>query len=66
MTQQGDNWWDKLYDESAPDTAPTVSGDTLDDHFATAPRGPDPKAVPAPEGAAPPGATAGPTPWGAP
>ncbi|WP_329620587.1 protein phosphatase 2C domain-containing protein [Streptomyces sp. NBC_01255] len=48
MTQQGDNWWDKLYDESAPDTAPAVSGDTLDDHFATAPRaatgppGPDP------------------------
>ncbi|MER6096463.1 protein phosphatase 2C domain-containing protein [Streptomyces sp. NPDC001728] len=66
MTQQGDNWWDKLYDDSAPDTAPTVSGDTLDDHFATAPRGPDPKTVPAPEGAAPPGATAGPAPWGAP
>ncbi|MER5706400.1 protein phosphatase 2C domain-containing protein [Streptomyces sp. NPDC002122] len=52
MTQQGDNWWDKLYDESAPDTAPTVSGDTLDDHFASAPRattgppgpGPVPKA----------------------
>ncbi|MEU7511805.1 protein phosphatase 2C domain-containing protein [Streptomyces sp. NPDC042898] len=52
MTQQGDNWWDKLYDESAPDTAPTVSGDTLDDHFASAPRattgppgpGPAPKA----------------------
>ncbi|MFD8973543.1 protein phosphatase 2C domain-containing protein [Streptomyces sp. NPDC059593] len=52
MTQQGDNWWDKLYDESAPDTAPTVSGDTLDDHFASAPRattgppgpGPDPEA----------------------
>ncbi|MER7534045.1 protein phosphatase 2C domain-containing protein [Streptomyces sp. NPDC097704] len=40
MTQQGDNWWDKLYDESAPDTAPTVSGDTLDDHFATTPRAP--------------------------
>ncbi|MGW9451923.1 protein phosphatase 2C domain-containing protein [Streptomyces sp. NPDC055632] len=38
MTQQGDSWWDKLYDESAPDTAPTVSGDTLDDHFATAAR----------------------------
>ncbi|MET9677270.1 protein phosphatase 2C domain-containing protein [Streptomyces sp. NPDC006482] len=37
MTQQGDNWWDKLYDESVPDTAPTVSGDTLDDHFATTP-----------------------------
>ncbi|MFF7441269.1 protein phosphatase 2C domain-containing protein [Streptomyces sp. NPDC008122] len=40
MTQQGDNWWDKLYDESAPYTAPTVSGDTLDDHFATTPRAP--------------------------
>ncbi len=39
MTQQGDsNWWDKLYDESAPDTVPAVSGDTLDDHFATATR----------------------------
>ncbi|MGW8356773.1 protein phosphatase 2C domain-containing protein [Streptomyces wedmorensis] len=38
MTQQGDNWWDKLYDDAAPDTAPTVSGDTLDDHFDTAPR----------------------------
>ncbi|MFE0778415.1 protein phosphatase 2C domain-containing protein [Streptomyces sp. NPDC058861] len=38
MTQQGDSWWDKLYDESAPDTAPTVSGDTLDDHFDTAAR----------------------------
>ncbi|MCX4984240.1 protein phosphatase 2C domain-containing protein [Streptomyces sp. NBC_00572] len=39
MTQQGDdNWWDKLYDESAPDTAPTASGDTLDDHFTTATR----------------------------
>ncbi|WP_314613588.1 protein phosphatase 2C domain-containing protein [Streptomyces stackebrandtii] len=61
MTQQGDNWWDKLYDESAPDTAPTVSGDTLDDHFASAPRattgppgpGPDPKAE-APRTAPPP------------
>ncbi|MFD3533635.1 protein phosphatase 2C domain-containing protein [Streptomyces sp. NPDC058664] len=60
MTQQGDsNWWDKLYDESAPDTAPVVSGDTLDDHFAAAarattgtppPRPPDPpEAAPAPE-----------------
>ncbi|MFE7552462.1 protein phosphatase 2C domain-containing protein [Streptomyces gardneri] len=38
MTQQGDNWWDKLYDESAPDTAPTVPGESLDDHFATATR----------------------------
>ncbi|MFC9793502.1 protein phosphatase 2C domain-containing protein [Streptomyces sp. NPDC127584] len=52
MTQQGDdNWWDKLYDASAPDTAPTASGDTLDDHFTTATRAttglPDP-APPAP------------------
>ncbi|MFB7453682.1 protein phosphatase 2C domain-containing protein [Streptomyces sp. NPDC056194] len=49
MTQQGDNWWDELYDESAPDTAPTVSGDTLDDHFATTPRAPrrdDPPPLP--------------------
>ncbi|MGW8763000.1 protein phosphatase 2C domain-containing protein [Streptomyces sp. NPDC055815] len=38
MTQQGDNWWDKLYDDAAPDTAPTDSGDTLDDHFDTTPR----------------------------
>ncbi|MFF9915754.1 protein phosphatase 2C domain-containing protein [Streptomyces sp. NPDC013457] len=36
MTQQGDNWWDKLYDESAPDTAPTTTGDTLDDRFDSA------------------------------
>ncbi|MFJ2788155.1 MULTISPECIES: protein phosphatase 2C domain-containing protein [unclassified Streptomyces] len=38
MTQHGDSWWDELYDESAPVTAPTVPGDTLDDHFATTPR----------------------------
>ncbi|MEU5920420.1 protein phosphatase 2C domain-containing protein [Streptomyces sp. NPDC047141] len=38
MTQQGDSWWDKLYDESAPDPAPTVPGETLDDHFDTTPR----------------------------
>lgn len=49
MTQQGDNWWDKLYDDAAPDTAPTVSGDTLDDHFDTAPR-----AAPGPPGGTPP------------
>ncbi|MCT4352252.1 protein phosphatase 2C domain-containing protein [Streptomyces sp. Je 1-79] len=36
MTQQGDNWWDKLYDESAPDTAPATTGDTLDDRFDSA------------------------------
>lgn len=60
MTQQGESWWDKLYDESAPDTGPTASGDTLDDRFDTAarattdpppdtksptrPTGPDPRA----------------------
>ncbi|MFB7406234.1 protein phosphatase 2C domain-containing protein [Streptomyces sp. NPDC056202] len=56
MTQQGDdNWWDKLYDESAPDTAPTPSGDTLDDHFTTATR-----ATTGPPGA-PPGPA--PDPW---
>ncbi|MFD3942547.1 protein phosphatase 2C domain-containing protein [Streptomyces sp. NPDC058579] len=38
MTQQGDNWWDKLYDESVPDTAPTATGDTLDDRFDSASR----------------------------
>ncbi|WP_435058909.1 protein phosphatase 2C domain-containing protein [Streptomyces sp. bgisy060] len=38
MTQQGDSWWDKLYDASVPDTAPTASGDTLDEHFDTATR----------------------------
>ncbi|MEU4101143.1 hypothetical protein AB0F16_11190, partial [Streptomyces tanashiensis] len=48
MTQQGDNWWDKLYDESEPDTAPTVSGDSLDDHFDTTPRA-APGRAPAPD-----------------
>ncbi|MBT2444969.1 protein phosphatase 2C domain-containing protein [Streptomyces sp. ISL-36] len=38
MTQQGDSWWDKLYDESAPDTAPNATGDTLDDRFDSASR----------------------------
>ncbi|MFF8828104.1 protein phosphatase 2C domain-containing protein [Streptomyces sp. NPDC015131] len=31
-----DDWWGKLYDEAAPDTAPTASGDTLDDRFRSA------------------------------
>ncbi|MEV4428780.1 protein phosphatase 2C domain-containing protein [Streptomyces sp. NPDC049602] len=61
MTQQGDNWWDKLYDESEPDTAPTVSGDTLDDHFDTAPR-----AVQGPPGPTPPHAPTPPSPPPAP
>ncbi|MEU5218091.1 protein phosphatase 2C domain-containing protein [Streptomyces sp. NPDC020807] len=42
MTQQGDNWWDKLYDETeSPETALTGAADSLDsldDHFATTPR----------------------------
>ncbi|MFE5482474.1 protein phosphatase 2C domain-containing protein [Streptomyces sp. NPDC056527] len=36
MTQQGDNWWDKLYDDAAPDTVPNATGDTLDDRFDSA------------------------------
>ncbi|MEK9524377.1 protein phosphatase 2C domain-containing protein [Streptomyces venezuelae] len=66
MTQQGDdNWWDKLYDASAPDTAPTASGDTLDDHFTTATRAttgpPDraPSAPPAPPAPPNPGPSSG-------
>ncbi|MFE0651202.1 protein phosphatase 2C domain-containing protein [Streptomyces sp. NPDC059534] len=59
MTQQGDNWWDKLYDDAAPDTAPTVTGDTLDDHFDTAARAttvpPDPAPPPGPVTPAGPG-----------
>lgn len=67
MTQQGDNWWDKLYDDAAPDPAPpgpsagTGPGDSLDAHFASAtratagpapePRLPDPVTVPPPPAA---------------
>lgn len=78
MTQQGDdNWWDELYDESAPDTAPAESADTLDDHFTTAARAttgppardpaPPPPAPPPPLPASPP-AVPGPgtAPWEAP
>ncbi|MFF0749463.1 protein phosphatase 2C domain-containing protein [Streptomyces sp. NPDC004267] len=37
MTQQGDtNWWDKLYDESAPDTAPAPTADSLDERYDSA------------------------------
>ncbi|ORT58033.1 protein phosphatase 2C domain-containing protein [Streptomyces sp. CB03238] len=31
-----DDWWDRLYDDTAPDTAPSASGDTLDDRFDSA------------------------------
>ncbi|NEE34724.1 hypothetical protein G3M53_55960, partial [Streptomyces sp. SID7982] len=40
MSQQGekpaaheDDWWRKLYDESAPDTGPGRAADSLDDRF---------------------------------
>lgn len=33
MTQQGDNWWDKLYDASAPDTGPVPTSESLDERF---------------------------------
>ncbi|WP_431037821.1 protein phosphatase 2C domain-containing protein [Streptomyces sp. P6-2-1] len=40
MSQQGDaredDWWDQLYEESAPDTGPDRAADTLDDRFASA------------------------------
>ncbi|MFF0741677.1 protein phosphatase 2C domain-containing protein [Streptomyces sp. NPDC004111] len=47
MSQQGDrrqdaedDWWDRLYDESTPDTGPEPSGKTLDDHFDSTPSAP--------------------------
>ncbi|WP_030760382.1 protein phosphatase 2C domain-containing protein [Streptomyces griseus] len=48
MTQQGDHWWDALYDDAAEDTAPAASGDSLDARFdsatrATAPTAPPPR-----------------------
>ncbi|MFD5323348.1 protein phosphatase 2C domain-containing protein [Streptomyces sp. NPDC127092] len=37
MTQQGDtNWWDKLYDEAAQDTAPAPTPDSLDERYDSA------------------------------
>ncbi|MEV8628647.1 protein phosphatase 2C domain-containing protein [Streptomyces sp. NPDC051079] len=38
MTQQGDNWWDELYDASAADTGPVTTPDSLDDRFDSASR----------------------------
>ncbi|MFF5971291.1 protein phosphatase 2C domain-containing protein [Streptomyces sp. NPDC012769] len=39
MTQQGDtNWWDKLYDAAAPDTAPAPTSDSLDERYDSAAR----------------------------
>ncbi|MEU8622566.1 protein phosphatase 2C domain-containing protein [Streptomyces sp. NPDC048623] len=59
MTQQGDtNWWDKLYDEDAQDTAPAPTPDSLDErydsaaattagHLAAPPAPPAPRTAPA-------------------
>ncbi|WP_282695643.1 protein phosphatase 2C domain-containing protein [Streptomyces sp. CC208A] len=57
MTQQGDNWWDALYDEAAEDIAPTASGDSLDARFASATRATTPDTT-APDTAPPPPTTA--------
>ncbi|MEU0987795.1 protein phosphatase 2C domain-containing protein [Streptomyces sp. NPDC005953] len=53
MSQQAeDDWWNRLYDESTPDTGPTTrTGDTLDTRFdsasdAVTPSVPDPRTVP--------------------
>ncbi|MFF1478693.1 protein phosphatase 2C domain-containing protein [Streptomyces sp. NPDC058301] len=57
MSQQGerrtsdDDWWTRLYDEPAPDSAPATAGDTLDDRFnsvaeAVSPPVPDPRSGP--------------------
>ncbi|WP_432089889.1 protein phosphatase 2C domain-containing protein [Streptomyces sp. NRRL F-5630] len=58
MSQQGDaredEWWDQLYEESAPDTGPDPAADTLDDHFASAMRTVKPPREPvAPENSPP-------------
>ncbi|MER5882931.1 protein phosphatase 2C domain-containing protein [Streptomyces sp. NPDC001941] len=34
---KGDDWWDKLYDDSVADTAPAASGDSLDERFDSVP-----------------------------
>ncbi len=59
MTQQGDNWWDALYDDTAEDTAPAspaAAGDTLDARFASATRATAPEPVTPPPDGAPPAA----------
>ncbi|MFD5751770.1 protein phosphatase 2C domain-containing protein [Streptomyces sp. NPDC127033] len=81
MSEQGerppdDDWWNRLYDASAPDTGPAAkSGDTLDDRFDSAAdavragttpdpgrpmAGPDPAADPRPAAGPAGGATAAP------
>ncbi|MDX2294336.1 MULTISPECIES: protein phosphatase 2C domain-containing protein [Streptomyces] len=58
MTQQGDNWWDALYDDTAEDSTPASPGDTLDARFASATRATAPE--PEPEPTAPPPAAPAP------
>ncbi|MCX5386377.1 protein phosphatase 2C domain-containing protein [Streptomyces sp. NBC_00083] len=71
MSQQGerqtrdDDWWNRLYDESAPDAGPDGSGDTLDDRFDSASgtvgrTGPAQTATPPSQDSVPPGPGAAP------
>ncbi|MEU2506191.1 protein phosphatase 2C domain-containing protein [Streptomyces sp. NPDC007863] len=77
MTQQGDNWWDALYEDAAEELTPTPSPDSLDAHFTSAtqatqdtrgPRTATPPAppVPPPAPAPPAPSVLGPAPWEAP
>ncbi|MGX9919393.1 protein phosphatase 2C domain-containing protein [Streptomyces sp. NPDC002248] len=66
MSQQGDarddNWWDQLYEESAPDTGPDRAADTLDDRFASAVHTVKPPQEPVDRADSPPPWTPGPPP----
>ncbi|NML51229.1 protein phosphatase 2C domain-containing protein [Streptomyces sp. R302] len=63
MTQQGDNWWDALYEDAAEDLTPTPSPDSLDAHFTSATQATrGPQAAPPPAPAAPPVPSAPPAP----
>lgn len=68
MTQQGDNWWDALYEDAAEELTPTPSPDSLDAHFTSATqatqdtRGPRTTTPPTP----PSPSVLGPAPWEAP
>ncbi|MFH9740331.1 protein phosphatase 2C domain-containing protein [Streptomyces roseolus] len=63
MTQQGDNWWDALYEDAAEDLTPTPSPDSLDAHFTSATRATQvPQAAPPPAPSVPPAPSAPPVP----
>ncbi|MHC3429775.1 protein phosphatase 2C domain-containing protein [Streptomyces sp. DT18] len=66
MSQQGDarddDWWDQLYEESAPDTGPDRAADTLDDRFASAVHTVKPPQEPVDRADSPPPWTSGPPP----